>query len=84
MQGQFLKLTRARIERGHVRFQSRGGGGGSEHLLKNHKNIRFLSHSWQDPLKEKSQSYQASIQCLAIISTPAKRHLNGVLLVSRW
>ena len=31
----------------------------------------------------KSQSYQASIQCLAIVSLPAKRHLNGVSLVGR-
>ena len=32
---------------------------------------------------EKSQSYQASIQCWATISPPAKRHLNGVLLAGR-
>ena len=30
----------------------------------------------RNPLK--SQSYQASIQCWAIIGPPAKRHLNGV------
>ena len=29
---------------------------------------------------EKSQSYQANIQCWAIIGPPAKRHLNGFLL----
>ena len=28
--------------------------------------------------------YQASIQCWAIISTPAQRHLNGVSLAGRW
>ena len=27
------------------------------------------------PSPEKSQSYQANIQCWAIISTPVKRHL---------
>ena len=32
----------------------------------------------------KSQSYRASFQCWAIISTPAKCHLNGVLLAGRW
>ena len=44
--------------------------------LKNHKNIGFLSNSGPDPLK-------ISIQCWAIISTPAKRHLNGVSLEGR-
>ena len=33
---------------------------------------------------EKSQSYQASIQCWVIIGPPAKRHLNGVSLAGRW
>ena len=41
--------------------------------LKNHKNIGFLSNTGSDPLK--NCSYQASIQCWAIIGTPAKRHL---------
>ena len=45
--------------------------------LKNHKNIGFLSSSGQE------QSYRASIQCCAIISTPAKRHLNGGSLAGR-
>ena len=31
-----------------------------------------------------SKGYQASIQCLTIIGSPAKQHLNGVLLVGRW
>ena len=44
---------------------------------KNHKNIGFLKSP------EKSQSYQSSIQCWAIIGTPAKRHLNGVSLEGR-
>ena len=33
---------------------------------------------------EKSQSYQASIPCWAIIGQPAKRHLNGVSLAGWW
>ena len=32
----------------------------------------------------KSQSYQSSIQCWALIGPPAKRHLNGVLLAGHW
>ena len=32
----------------------------------------------------KSQSYQSSIQCWAIIGPVAKRHLNGVSLAGRW
>ena len=32
----------------------------------------------------KSQSYQASIQCRAIIGTPVKLNLNGVSLMARW
>ena len=33
---------------------------------------------------EKSQSYQASIQCWAIICPPAERHFNGVLEIACW
>ena len=54
------------------------GGQGSGLPLKNHKNIGFPSNIGPDPLK--SQSYQASIQCSAIIGTPVKHHLNGVSL----
>ena len=32
----------------------------------------------------KSQSFQASIQCSAMIGPPAKSHLNGVSLAGRW
>ena len=32
----------------------------------------------------KSQSYQARIQCLAIIGPLAKRHIKSVLLAGRW
>ena len=50
-----------------------GGKGdrGSGPPLKNHKNIGFSSNTGPDPLK--NRSYQASIQCWAIIGTPAKR-----------
>ena len=40
------------------------------------QNIGFLSNTGPDPLK----NHKASIQCWAIIGTPAKRHLNGVSL----
>ena len=56
---------------------SRGGGaGGSDPPpppVKNHKNIGFSSNTGPDLLT--NCSYQASIQFLAIIGTPAKRHL---------
>ena len=63
----------------HVRIQ-RGGTGGPD-PLDNYKNIGFLSNTGPDPLK--SQSYQVSIQCWAIIGPPAKRHLNGVSLAGQ-
>ena len=46
-----------------------------------HKNIGFLSNILVRTHK-KSKSYQASIQCWAIIGTQAKRHLIGALLVN--
>ena len=54
---------------------------GSRPPLKNHKNIGFLNNTAPDPLK--SQSYQASIQCWAIIGMPEKRNLNGVSLAGQ-
>ena len=60
----------------HVRIQR--GGQGVWTPLKNHKNIGFSSNIGLDPLK--NGSYQASIQCWAIIGPPAKRHL----MVFRW
>ena len=58
---------------------SRGGqGSGPPPPLKYHKNIGFSSNTGPDPLK--NRSYQASIQCWAIIGTPAKRHL----MAFRW
>ena len=50
--------------------------------LDNHNNIGFPSNTGPDPLK-KSQGYQASIQCWAIIGTPAKCHSNGVSLADQ-
>ena len=47
------------------------------------QNIGFLSNTGPDPLKNhKATLYQASIHCRDIISTPAKRHLNGVSLAA--
>ena len=68
----------------HVRIQSghRESGHPPPFTLKNHKNIGFLKQYWSGS-PEKSQSYQASIQCWAIICTPAKRHLNVVSLAGR-
>ena len=61
---------------------SRGGDRGPDPSpVKNHKNI--VSYQFWSRSPEKSQSYIASIQCWAIISTPAKRHLNGVSLAGR-
>ena len=45
----------------------------------NHKNIGFLSDTGPDPLK----NHKATIQCWAIIGTPAKRNLNGLLLAGQ-
>ena len=42
------------------------------------KNIGFSSNTGPDPLR--NHCYQASIQCWAIIGTPAKRHL----MAFRW
>ena len=62
-------------------YGPKGGNRGSRPHLKNHKNIGFPSIIGPDPLK--SQSYQATIQCWAIISTQAKCHLNGVSQAGR-
>ena len=56
-----------------------GGSRGGQGIRKNHKNIGFPRNTGLDSLT-KSQSYQASIQCWAIIGTPAKCHLKGVSL----
>ena len=60
-----------------------GGAGGRDPPLNNHKYIGFRSNTGPDHTK-KSQNYRASIQCWTTISTPAKRHLNGVSLESLY
>ena len=50
-----------------------GGGQGVRTPLKNLKNIGFSSNTGPDPLK--NPNYQDSIQCWAIVGTPAKHHL---------
>ena len=52
-----------------------GAGGSGPPTSEKSQNIGFLSNIGPDA------SYQASIQCWAIIDTPAKRYLNGVSLV---
>ena len=42
----------------------------------------FMRYWYGSP--EKSQSYQASIQCWVIICPPAERHFNGVLEIACW
>ena len=59
----------------------RGGGRGSGLLPeKNLQKIGLLGNTGPDPIK-KSHSYKTSIHCWTIISTPARRNLNGVSLV---
>ena len=54
-----------------------------ENYKKNMVSLKlFLAIVVRTPLK--SQSYQSSIQCRAIIGPPAKRHLNGVSLAGHW
>ena len=57
------------------------GTGGPDPHLENHKNLGFLVNTGPDPLKTTKLQSQHSI--LAIISTPAKRHLNGVSLAGQ-
>ena len=65
-----------------------GGGTGGPYLLKNHKNIGFLSNTGPDPLKNHKATKPAFnvgplLLCCAIIGPPAKRHFNnGVLLAA--
>ena len=61
-----------------------GEGAGSLDLPeKSQKNIGLLSKTGPDLLKN-HKATETSIQCWANIGTPAKRHLNGVSLASRW
>ena len=58
---------------------SRGRDKGDGPSLKNHKNIRFLSNTGLDCLK----NHKAIIQCWAIIGPPGKSSLNGVLVAGQ-
>ena len=60
-------------------------GQGVRTPLKNLKKyIGFHSNTGRSGFPEIAQGYKSSIQCWAIIGTPAKRHLNGVSLAGRW
>ena len=59
-----------------------GGAGGPGTPPEKSQKIGFLSNTAPDPMK-KFQSYQARIQFLAIIGTPAKRHFYGVSLMGQ-
>ena len=60
----------------------RGGGGGGKEVRTPPEKYRVSLQYWSGS-PEKSQSYQARIQCWAIIGTPAKCHLNGVSLAGQ-
>ena len=65
---------------------SRGGGGGGPRVRtppENSQKFRVSKQYWSESPK-KSQSYQASIQCWAIIGPPAKRHLKSGIVVFRY
>ena len=66
------------IEAGVNMCGSRGGTGGPDPTWKITKIKGSLAILVRIPLK--SQSYQSSIHCWAIIGPPAKRHLKGVSL----
>ena len=74
-------LTTAWYRNKRYLFYMRGSreGQGVRSPLINHKNIGFLSNTGPDPHKN-SQSYKASVKCLAIIDPPVKRRLIGVSL----
>ena len=69
------------IEAGVNMCGSRGGTGGPDPTWKITKIKGSLTILVRIPLK--SQSYQSSIHCWAIIGPPAKRHLKGVSLTGR-
>ena len=59
----------------HGRIQRGDMGSGPPPPLKNHKTIGFSSNTGMDLLK-KSQGYQASIKCWAIIGTTVSPFIN--------
>ena len=70
----------------HARIQREGGEAGGPvpppPQKKNEKNRGFISNTGLDPLKI-HKATKSDSECLAIIDTPAKRHLNGVALAGR-
>ena len=66
----------------HAQIQRGGTGGPDPPPPENHKNIGFLSNTGPNSLK--ITKLPSQIQCSPIIGTPAKRHLNGILLAGRW
>ena len=65
----------------HERIQ-RGGAGGPDPAPEKSQKY-WVSEQYWSGSPEKIQSCQASIQCRAIIGTPAKRNLNDVSLAGR-
>ena len=64
----------------HVRTQRGGGGaGGLDPLLKNHKNIEFLSNTGPDPLK----NHKATKPAINVGPMTSETPFNGVSLVDR-
>ena len=61
---------------------SRGGTGFRTPPEKSQKYRGFFLQYWSGS-PEKSQNYQASIQCWVIIGMPAKRHLNCGPMMAR-
>ena len=59
----------------HGRIQRGDMGSGPPPPLENHKTIGFSSNTGMD-LQKKSQGYQASIKCWAIIGTTVSPFIN--------
>ena len=68
--------------KGYAWVDPEAGTEGPDHPVKL-RSYRVPQQYWSGSCG-KSQSYQANSQCWAIISPPAKRHLNGVSLVDWW
>ena len=64
--------------RRHVQIKRGGGGDRGPDPPEKSQKYRFFSNTGPDPLK--NRSCEASIQCWAIIGTPAKHHL----MAFRW
>ena len=58
---------------------SRGGRGGPDSLLKNHKRIGFLSETGLDPLK----THKAT-QSAFNVGPSLARHQNAIIMTFRW